>query len=79
MLRNGAASSERRLILWEPQKGNPRAVAGSRRNLDLIRDGVAGDVGGSTYRLTRATADRILRACWARGDRYVVTRTARHG
>lgn len=66
-----------RLILWEPQQGNPRAIAGSRRNLDLGRDVVTGnDVAGSTYMLTRASANRIIRACQKAGTRYRLTRKA---
>ncbi|QYE35859.1 hypothetical protein KZX46_07890 [Polymorphobacter sp. PAMC 29334] len=64
-----------KLILWEPQESNPRAIAGSRRYLDLDRDVVAGnDVDGSTYQLTRATANRIVRACRKFGNTFTVER-----
>lgn len=70
--------TENRLILWEPQQDNPRAIVGSRRNLDLTRDVVDGnDVEGSTYRLTRATANGILHACRENGTQYLVTKRER--
>lgn len=72
-----------RLILWRPDRDNPHAIAGSNRSLDLKRDVVAGnDVGGSTYKLTRAEADETIRACALHGDNYVIekqSKVAPHG
>ena len=62
-----------RLILWRPDRDNPHAIAGSNRDLDLRRDVVDGnDVGGSTYKLTRAEADTTIRACAQHGDNYLI-------
>jgi len=66
-----------KLILWRPDHDNPHAIAGSNRYLDLRRDVVAGDdVHGSTYKLTRATADEKIRACARHGDQYTIQRRA---
>ncbi len=62
-----------KLILWRPDRDNPHSIVGSNRYLDLMRDVVSGDdAGGSTYKLTRATADGIVRACARQGNEYVV-------
>ena len=64
---------EGKLILWRPDRDNPHAIAGSKRYLDLKRDVVEGnDVHGSTYRLTRATADEKIQACRQRGEIHTI-------
>ena len=66
-----------KLILWRPDRDNPHAIAGSKRYLDLKRDVVDGnDVHGSTYLLTRATADEKVQACKQHGDVYTVEKQA---
>ena len=66
-----------KLILWRPDRDNPHAIAGSKRYLDLRRDVIAGDdVHGSTYLLTRATADEKIRACEQHGEAYTVDKQA---
>ena len=58
-----------KLILWRPDRDNPHAIAGSNRTLDLKRDVAPGDdVHGSTYRITRATANETIRACKQHGQ-----------
>jgi hypothetical protein len=64
-----------KLILWRPDRDNPHAIAGSNRYLDLKKDVVAGDdVGGSTYKLTRADADETINACARHGDHYMIAK-----
>lgn len=66
---------ENKLILWRPDQDNPHAIAGSNRYLDLKRDVVEGnDVHGSTYKLTRASANSVIRACKQHGDIYTIAR-----
>ena len=70
--------ADNKLILWLPDRDNPHAVAGSKRYLDLSRDVVDGaDVHGSTYMLTRATANGKIDACKQHGDIFTVEKTAR--
>ncbi len=67
-----------KLILWLPDQDNPHAIAGSKRYLDLTRDVVdGGDVHGSTYKLTRATANGKIDACKQHGDIFTVEKAAR--
>jgi hypothetical protein len=64
---------EGKLILWRPDRDNPHAIAGSNRYLDLKLDVVEGnDVHGSTYRLTRATANEKIRACRQHGEIHTI-------
>ncbi len=71
---------DNKLILWLPDRDNPHAIAGSKRYLDLTRDVVDGaDVHGSTYKLTRATANQKISACKERGDTFTIEKTARSG
>ena len=52
------------------------SIKWARSNLDLTKDVVAteADIGGSTYLVTRAWVDEILRSCAARGAQYTVSR-----
>ena len=69
---------DNKLTLWLPDRDNPHAIAGSKRYLDLTRDVVDGaDVHGSTYKLTRATANEKIKACKQRGDIFTIERKAR--
>ena len=71
---------DNKLILWLPDRDNPHAIAGSKRYLDLTRDVVDGtDMHGSTYRLTRATANQKIDACKLHGETFTVIKTARSG
>jgi hypothetical protein len=71
---------EGKLILWRPDRDNPHAIAGSKRYLDLKRDVVEGnDVHGSTYRLTRSTADEKIRACGQHGEIHTIELPAGSG
>ena len=67
--------AEDKLILWEPQSDNSRAMLNSRRFLDLRRDVVTGDdVHGSTYLLTRSDADQTIAACRRYGTIFIIVR-----
>ncbi len=66
---------EGKLILWRPDRDDPHAIVGSKRYLDLKHDVVEGsDIRGSTYQLTRATADEKIRACKQHGVVYTIER-----
>ena len=68
--------ADNKLILWLPDHDNPHAIAGSKRYLDLTRDVVDGtDVQGSTYKLTRATANDKIRACAQHGNIYTIQKS----
>ena len=71
-------STDDKLILWEPQTDNPRAILASRRFLDLHKD-VAEDneVGGSTYRVTRRFVATTLAACRLYGTKFMIQRTGK--
>ena len=71
---------ESKLILWVPDRYDSQAIVHSRRYLDLKRDVVEGDdVHGSTYLLTRATANSKIRACQRFGTTYRLERRAGSG
>lgn len=69
----------KRLIQWN-SVSDPAyfkdSIKWARSNLDLTKDVVAteAEIGGSTYLVTRAWVDEILRSCAARGAQYTVSR-----
>lgn len=69
-----------KLILWEIQPDNPRAIWESRRSLDLMKDVVSGnDVHGSTYMITRTYANHVIKSCREHGNNFTVIRTPKGG
>ncbi|MHC9539654.1 MAG: hypothetical protein AB9903_09040 [Vulcanimicrobiota bacterium] len=68
----------RALILWEPTASPeyPVSLSTSRRYLRLDKDVVSSeeDVHGSTYLVTRAWADSVIKDCIKNGSHFVVRR-----